>query len=98
MENDLFSPVIIQKEEVDKLYFPTNDVLDDSAKRMMRKVDIIQAMRLGNIERYKIKIIFEDTKSIKMVHTTIWAVTEKKIVLKRGVVIPVHRIHAIEFF
>ena len=98
MENDLSSPVIIQKEEVGKLYFPTNDVLDDSAERMMRKVDIIQAMRLGNIERYKVKIIFEDTESTKMVNTTIWGLTEKKIVLKRGVIIPVHRIHAIEFF
>jgi len=64
----------------------------------MRQVDIIQAMRLGNIERYKVKIIFEDTESIKMVKTTIWAVTERRIVLKRGVVIPVHRIHSIKFF
>lgn len=98
METLTTTPTLIEKEKVSKLYFPKNDVLDDPAERMMRKVDVIQAMRLGNIERYKVKIIFEDTESIKMVDTTIWAVTEKKIVLKRGVVIPVHRIHEIKFF
>lgn len=91
-------PTLIEKEEVSELYFPQNDVLDNSAERIMRQVDIIQAMRLGNIERYKVKIIFKDTAGLKKVETTIWAVTEKKIVLKKGVVIPVHRIHKIEFF
>ena len=92
------SPTSIEKEEVCNLYFPQDDVLDDPGEKVMRKSDIIQAMRLGNIERYKVKIIFEDTNSVKVLDTTIWAVTEKKIVLKRGVVIPVHRIHAIKFF
>ena len=92
------TPTSIEKEEVNNLYFPQDDVLVDPAEIMMRKSDIIQAMRLGNIERYKVKIVFEDTKSVKMVNTTIWAVTEEKIVLKRGVVIPVNRIHSIEFF
>lgn len=91
-------PTLIEKEEVSKLYFSQNDVLDNSAERMMRQVDIIQATRLGNIERYKVKIIFEDTAGLKKVETTIWAVTEKEIVLKKGVVIPVHRIHKIDFF
>ena len=98
MENTISTPVIIGKEEVEKPYFPQDDVLADPAEKMMRKGDIIQALRLGNIERYKVKIIFEDTESIRVVHTTIWAVTEKRIALKRGVVIPVHRIHSIKFF
>ena len=92
------TPTSIEKEEVCNLYFPQDDVLKDPAEMVMRESDIIQAMRLGNIERYKVKIIFEDTESVKMVNTTIWAVTEERIVLKRGVVIPVHRIHSIKFF
>ena len=92
------TPTSIEKEEVCNLHFPQDDVLKDPAEKVMRKSDIIQAMRLGNIERYKVKIIFEDTESVKMVNTTIWTVTEKRIVLKKGVVIPVHRIHSIEFF
>lgn len=92
------SPTIIEKEKIGGLYFPQNDVLGSPAEKTMRQVDIIQAMRLGNIERYKVKIIFEDTDSIKVVNTTIWAVTEKRIVLKQGVIIPVHRIHSVKFF
>ena len=92
------SPALIEKEEVSKLRFPKNDVLDNPAEKEMRQGDILQAMRLGNIERYKVKIIFEDTEIVRMVNTTIWAVTEKRIVLKKGIVIPVHRIHSIRFF
>ena len=88
----------IEKEKIAELYFPQNDVLVNPAEKTMRQLDIIQAMRLGNIERYKVKITFEDTNSIKVVNTTIWAVTEKRIVLKKGVVIPVHRIHSVKFF
>ena len=92
------SPKTIEKEQVSKLTFPKNDVLDNTAEKLMRSSDIEQAMRLGNIERYKVKIIFEDKEDVKMVHTTIWAVTEKRIALKAGVMIPVHRIHSIKFF
>ena len=98
MDSLVQTPTLIEKEKVDNLYFPQNDVLDDPAEKMMRRSDIIQAMRLGNIERYKVKIIFEDTENLKVVNTTIWAATEKRIVLKRGVVIPVHRILSIKFF
>ena len=92
------SPEIIEKEQVSSLAFPKDEVLSDPAPRTMRSSDIEQAMRLGNIERYKVKIIFEDAETIRMVHTTIWAVTEKRIVLKAGITIPVHRIHSIKFF
>lgn len=92
------SPQNIEKEEVSKLAFPKEEVLDNSTDRVMRSTDIEQAMKLGNIERYKVKIIFEDSESMRLVHTTIWAVTEKRIVLKAGVVIPVHRIHSVKFF
>ena len=92
------SPEIIEKEYIGKLTFPQIDVLNNAAEKTMRSSDIEQAMRLGNIERYKVRIVFEDHESVKMVNTTIWAVTKKRIVLKAGVVIPVHRIHSINFF
>ena len=40
-------------------------------------------------------IYFEDDMSKKMVETTIWGVTEERVILKQGVVIPVKRIHKI---
>jgi len=92
------TPTLIEKEEVSALVFPKNEVLANPAEQMIRGSDIEQAMRLGNIERYKVKIIFEDSEGVKVVNTTIWAVTAQRIQLKAGVIIPVHRIHSINFF
>ena len=92
------SPTLIEKEEVNNLNFPQNDVLeDDLALKITRRDDIMRAMRLGNNQHYKVKIVFEDTESKKTVNTTIWAVTEKRVVLKGGAFIPVHRIYTIEY-
>ena len=87
----------ISKELISQLYFPSTEVLTDPAEITMRQLDIIKATRLGNADRYKVKIIFEDHEGVKMVNTTIWAVTENRIVLKRGVVIPIHRICKVVF-
>ena len=59
-------------------------------------LDLERATTLGNVEQTKIKIIFEDTESIKQVETTIWATTDKRIILKGGVVIPISRIHEVK--
>ena len=52
-------------------------------------------MALGNLEHTKIKIYFEDDKSRKLVETTVWGVTDKRVILKKGVVIPINRVHKI---
>jgi hypothetical protein len=49
-------------------------------------------MILGNIDRTKMRIIFEDNEGIKEVRTTVWAVGDKNIVLKKGVTIPINRL------
>jgi len=97
MHNSTKSATKIKKELVNKLYFPPDEVMVDPADKTLRQIDIIKATRLGNADRYKVKITFEDDESVKMVHTTIWAMTENRIVLKKGVVIPVHRIHKVDF-
>lgn len=54
-----------------------------------------QASTLGNLDKHKVHIRFEDSTGIKTIHTTIWALTEKRIMLKAGRSIPLHRIHSI---
>jgi len=44
------------------------------------------------------KILFEDASELKRVETTIWGITDKNIILKRGTIIPIQRIHEIKFF
>ena len=84
---------IIDKEEIALLKFPKIDVLDDDEDVKTRLSAINRALSLGNLEHSKIKIFFEDTQSKKIVDTTVWAVTDKNVILKQGVMIPIHRIY-----
>ena len=88
----------IEKETIPLLSFPKVDVLENDQARGLRISEIERAMRLGNGSKHKVKIVFEDAEGIKTVHTTVWGVTQNRIVLKRGDSIPVHRIHKITFY
>ena len=83
----------IDKEDIALLKFPKTDVLDDEDEMKTRMSDINRALSLGNLEHSKIKIFFEDDESKKKVDTTVWAVTDKNVMLKQGVMIPIHRIY-----
>ncbi len=86
---------LIDKEIITSLNFPKEDVLEDKEDIAERRNDLDRALSLGNLEHVKIKIYFEDDMSKKMVETTLWGVTEERVILKQGVVIPVNRIHKI---
>ncbi|GEC72839.1 hypothetical protein SAMN05443543_10693 [Flavobacterium flevense] len=83
----------IEKENITTLMFPKTDVLDDENEIKRRISEINRALALGNLEHSKIKIFFEDSESKKIVNTTVWAVTDKNVVLKQGVLIPINRIY-----
>lgn len=85
----------IEKEQISSLHFPQTEVLEDNDAIKIRTADLNRAMALGNLEHLKMKIYFEDDTSKKFVDTTIWGVTDQKIILKQGVVIPIHRIYKI---
>jgi len=91
--NVAFKP--IEKEDIEGLIFPANDVLTDPHEISQRKRDLEKAMAIGNIDQTKIEIFFEDDKETLVTNTTVWAVTPVHIVLKKGVTIPIHRIHRI---
>ncbi|MCF8423441.1 MAG: hypothetical protein K9H41_03755 [Bacteroidia bacterium] len=85
----------IEKEQIGTLKFPSNDVLNDAQLINERNSDLSRALSLGNLEHTKIKIYFEDNQSRKLVETTVWGVTDKRVILKQGVVIPINRVHKI---
>lgn len=86
----------IEKENIEGLKFPNQDVLNSPDEIQKRQSDLERALSLGNMEQIKIKIFFEDTQSPKYVETTVWGVTDKRVILKQGVVIPINRIHFLE--
>ena len=83
---------IIEKENIQSLKFPNSDVLKDNDAIYQRQNDLNRAQTLGNLEHSKIRIFFEDNQSKKVVETTVWAVTDNRVVLKQGVGIPINRI------
>ena len=86
----------IEKEQIENLKFPSTEVLNDSGKIKERQAELDRALTLGNREHSKIRIYFEDDTSRKVVETTVWGVTDKRVILKQGVVIPIHRVHSVK--
>lgn len=93
-------PVIclLEKEQVPALKFPSTEVLTDEAAKKERIQTLLVGLTLGNGQRRKVKIIFEDNEGLKQVETTIWAVTEKNVILKKGVCVPIHRVHKVNYY
>ncbi len=89
------SPVSIEKEAIRGLKFPDNEVLTSEDAIKIRSSNLERALKLGNLEHNKIKIVFEDSDSIKQVETTVWGITDKRVILKQGIVIPIQRIHEV---
>lgn len=85
----------IEKEMIGDLKFPSCDVLTDTSSILERSTCLQKAMSLGNLEHSKIRIYFEDESSRKVVETTVWAVTDKRVILKQSVGIPISRIHSV---
>ncbi len=83
----------IEKENIHSLVFPTTDVLEDKELKRKRISELSRALSLGNLEQLKTKIFFEDCSSKKVVETTIWGVTDDKVILKQGMIIPINRIY-----
>jgi len=83
----------IEKESLTSLYFPDFDVLEDYDAISQRVSDLNRALALGNLEHSKIRIYFEDNHSKKVVETTVWGITDKRVILKQGLGIPINRIY-----
>jgi predicted DNA-binding helix-hairpin-helix protein len=82
----------IEKEQIKFLTFSKSEVLRKKNDQLNRFLDLKRALALGNLERGKVKITFVDDTGLKMVETTIWALTDESVVLKKSTIIPLQRI------
>lgn len=95
MNKDVDTIVAIGKEAIEKLNFPEQEVLLTQEQINSRLYEAERATKLGNYFKDKVKIIFEDSEGMKMVETTVWGVTDRKLILKRGIALPLYRVHDI---
>lgn len=86
---------LIEKETVGGLNFPAHEVLADRISIQHRITVLHHATSLGNLDQHKVNIVFEDIEGVKRVNTTIWALTEQRIILKHDRSIPINRIHSV---
>lgn len=87
--------ISVEKEHIRGLKFPEHDVLSSKNEIKLRNAELERALKLGNVEHNKIKILFEDSEGVKLVETTVWGVTDTQVILKQGILLPINRIFEI---
>jgi len=95
METQTLRSTTVDKTLITRLSFPVTEVLSNPEKQAARRRQLELFTRLGNSYKGKVHITFEDQEGVKSVYTTIWATTEKNIILKGNARIPIHRIHSV---
>ncbi len=86
------SALSIDKELIPACSFASerNNLTIDQRKNNDKK--LYRAMLLGNGYHNKVKIFFATTEGQRQVETTVWAYTERYVILKGGVFIPVESV------
>lgn len=85
------------KEHLHLLKFSKDDVATTEIEKRRRTTSLVKAMRLGNLFKNKVSIYFRDSLDrLIYVRTTIWGVTQQNVILKKGALIPIHRIERVE--
>ncbi len=91
------NPYKTEKELLYLIKFDKQEVLKNKMERKMRRLDLFRGMQLGNLYKSKVMITFKDSlDNLLMIHTTIWGLTQRAIILKKGITIPIHSILRVE--
>jgi hypothetical protein len=86
----------IEKNKIENLNFPKEDVLNSPEEIKLREHTLIKSMSLGNRYKHKVKIFFKDINNKRYTETTIWYADTKYITIKGGIALPVRSIYKIE--
>ena len=89
---------IVSKEDLPSYEIARGNALSDATGIAQRKTDLERAMKLGNNEHQKVKIIFESTEGTMAVETTVWEVMQNYVILKSNTALPIRCIHRVDFY
>ena len=88
---------LIDKSLINQFSFSSEDVLQDQALKFRRRQRLLKALKLGNLNKQHVRINFVDSSGVEMkTRATVWAVTQKHVVLKSSTMIPISSIKCIE--
>ena len=86
------------KSEIINIIFSNKEVLNTSEDHLNLGLDLAKALSLGNLHKQHVLITFKNDKSeILKTIVTVWAVTEKYVILKGGVSLPIKSIVKVDF-
>jgi hypothetical protein len=88
-------PEVVEKEFIPSIHFNANKSNADLERRTELERQIFKAMVMGNTYRKKSVITFRSEEGLKQVHTTVWAYTQRNLVLKSGIMVPLDSIEQI---
>lgn len=83
-------PQLIDKEAIQQLTFSHTEPEVQNPLEVQRQ--LTKAMILGNSHKHKVKLIFDSDGGLKMVETTIWGLSDQRVILKKGLSIPIDNI------
>jgi hypothetical protein len=87
----------LDKLQLTNLSFSKTDVLSDNTDRFIRNFELNRALRLGNTYKQSVRIYFINALGEHMeTEGTVWAVTEKYVMLKGGNTIPIRAINKVD--
>jgi hypothetical protein len=82
----MLAPMMIEKETIDTLTFCEAKLGTKEVESITKK--LFDAMMLGNMDHYKVKISFNTLDGVKEVFTTIWATTDQIYCIERRTLYP----------
>ena len=86
------------KLELNNIQFKKEDVLNSETEKYELRSKLISAMKLGNNHSQKVRIHFMNiTNQVLEIKAKVWSVTEKYVILKYSIMIPIVSILDVEF-
>lgn len=85
----------VAEKQTKILRFPQVDILEEGIEQANRSLELKREFFIGSSEKEEVKIFFTDNTGLKEVDATYWTLTDKAVVLKQSIVIPLAKIVAV---
>jgi hypothetical protein len=87
-----------EKLKVTSIQFSREEVLTTIIEKKERLIKLVSAMKLGNNHKQKVRIYFMNASNELMeIKAKVWSVTEKYVILKNSITIPITSIRDVNF-